>query len=85
MVRIPTPIPSSTWTWLRRRATGRPLDILWAVFVTAVIITVAYYLVVMSPIIGGAIAGAALATLISERVRRAVRDIYRRDFKAIKL
>jgi hypothetical protein len=64
---------------------GPALDLLWRVFVTAVIVGVAYLLVIASPIIGGAIAGAALGALVSARVRQAVRDLYARDFGSIKL
>lgn len=85
MARIPLPLPESTWRWISGLTSGPVLDLLWRVFITAVIVGVAYLLVVASPIIGGAIAGAALGALVSARVRQAVRDLYARDFGSIKL
>ena len=85
MARIPIPVPDSTWRWVRGLSSGPIGDLLWRGFVTALIVGLAYVLVVTSPILGGAIAGGALGTLVSPRVRQAVRDLYARDFGSIKL
>jgi len=80
MVRVP--VPSSTWSRLKSILGGSIFEIVWIALVTAVLVLVFYVLVSLGPL-GGVIAFILAASLLSESVRKAVKDIYRRDFAEI--
>lgn len=80
MTRIPLPIPDSTGTKLVRLVRGPVVDLVWVTFVTLVITSLAYLLVAVGGVVGGVIAGTALGTVYNDNVRKAIKDIYARDF-----
>lgn len=80
MASIWTPAPESTVKRLKQTMGGRPADIVWAIFVTALLITLGILLVAVGGVAGAAVGAIALASVFSEAVREAIRDVYGRNF-----
>ncbi|WP_373190028.1 hypothetical protein [Halolamina sp.] len=80
MARIPTPAPESLMDRLTRTIGGRPLDLVWAISVTVVLVGIGIALVAAGGVVGAAIGAAALATVFNDAVREAITDIYARNF-----
>jgi len=80
MVSVPTPIPKSTWQRLRKAASGRPLDLLWKLLVTVVLLTLIIVTTTLGQVFGPVIAFAVLSALLSDNIRNAVSDLYNRQF-----
>jgi hypothetical protein len=83
MVDIPTPIPESTWDNAKRRLSGRPLDLLWRLVVTLVLILVIGIVASIGTVFGPVIAVAIAGALLSDDVRQAVVDLYNRNFVSV--
>lgn len=79
MVSIPTPVPKTLVRTTRRLFSGAALDTLWKLFVVAVLVLLASMLAMMG-VIGGAVAGVIIGSLISETVRKAIKDVWNRNF-----
>lgn len=80
MVSVPTPAPESTVDRLKRTLGGRPADIVWAIFVTGLLVGLGVLLVAVGGVAGAAVGAIALASIFSEAVREAIVDVYARDF-----
>jgi len=80
MVRVP--IPRSLWSSLTSALSGSLFNVVWGALVTVALLVLFYILVSLGPL-GAAIAGMLVATLLSSNVRRAVRDVYRREWANI--
>ncbi|PCR88692.1 hypothetical protein CP557_21935 [Natrinema ejinorense] len=79
MVSIPTPIPKTLVRVVRRGFSGSVLDILWKLGVVTVLVMAAYALALLG-VVGAAISGVILASLVTEPVRNAIRDVWNRNF-----
>lgn len=75
-----TPIPDSVAASIRNIVTGPLLEVLWRLFVLAVLLAIVAVLVAIGGFLGPFLAATLLAALISDDVRAAVRDVWRRDF-----
>ena len=80
MVRVPTPAPESLVDRLKQTIGGRPMDLLWGVFVTLCLVAIGVTLVASAGAVGAAIGAVALATVFNEAVREAIADVYARNF-----
>lgn len=81
MARIPTPIPESVGRGIRSIFMGPVLEVAWRLLVVALLLAVAYLLVVGFGGFGAAfVAGAILSALLSENIREAVSDVWNRNF-----
>lgn len=79
---VPIPIPSSTWSRLKAILGRSLVDIVWIALVTAGILLVFYVLIAFGPL-GYVVAAALAGSLVNERIREAVADVYRRDFATL--
>lgn len=83
MVRIPTPIPKSLVSIIRRAFRGPWTDTLWKAFVSVLFLTVGVALVFIGPI-GYLVGGIVLGSLLTDTVRSTVSDVWNRNFWAFK-
>ena len=75
-----TPIPRSMGRWIVDRFTGPLGDVLWFLFISALVLGVSYLLIVISPVFGAIIAGSIIGMLVSDEIRAWLRDAYERRF-----
>lgn len=79
VVSIPTPVPRTLIRLIKRGFTGALGDTLWKLTVVGVLLLAAYVLASLG-VVGGAISGVILGTLVAEPVRKAVADVWNRNF-----
>jgi hypothetical protein len=75
-----TPIPRSMGRWIADRLTGPIGDVIWFLFISALVLAVAYLLITISPVFGGIIAGTIVGLLVSDQLQAWLRDAYKRRF-----
>lgn len=75
-----TPIPRSMGRWIVDRFTGPLGDVLWFIFLTAIIVALVVFLIAVSPVFGAIIAGSIVSMLVSDQIREWLSDAYQRRF-----
>lgn len=75
-----TPIPESMGRWFVKTFTGPVGDVVWFLFISALVLGLSYLLIAISPVFGGIIAGSIIGMLVSDELRSWLRDAYQRRF-----
>jgi len=79
VVSIPTPLPRTIVRLVKRGLRGSLGDTVWKLFVIMLLLAAGYVLASLG-VLGAAISGVILATLLTKPVRKTVLDIWNRNF-----